>query len=38
MLLAEMVARGQVEIVGGGYYDPVLPMIPTNDSSASSRR
>jgi len=30
-LLGEMVARGQVEILGGGYYDPILPMIPTND-------
>ncbi|MBE3064296.1 MAG: DUF1926 domain-containing protein [Spirochaetes bacterium] len=30
-LLAEMVKRGQVEILGGGYYDPILPMIPTND-------
>lgn len=30
-LLCEMVARGQVEILGGGYYDPILPMIPTND-------
>ena len=26
-----MVARGQVEILGGGYYDPILPLIPTND-------
>ncbi len=30
-LLGEMVRRGQVEVLGGGYYDPVLPMIPTND-------
>jgi alpha-amylase len=30
-LLTEMVKRGQVEILGGGYYDPILPMIPTND-------
>ena len=30
-LLGEMVARGQVEILGGGYYDPILPLIPTND-------
>ena len=30
-LLEEMVARGQVEILGGGYYDPILPLIPTND-------
>ena len=30
-LLAEMVTRGQVEVLGGGYYDPILPLIPTND-------
>jgi 4-alpha-glucanotransferase len=30
-LLGEMVQRGQVEILGGGYYDPILPLIPTND-------
>jgi hypothetical protein len=30
-LLAEMVRRGQVEVLGGGYYDPILPLIPTND-------
>ncbi len=31
MLLAEMVKRKQVEIIGGGYYDPILTMIPVND-------
>ncbi len=31
MLLAEMVKRKQVEILGGGYYDPILTMIPAND-------
>jgi 4-alpha-glucanotransferase len=30
-LLGEMVGRGQVEILGGGYYDPILALIPTND-------
>ncbi len=30
-LLEEMVGRGQVEVLGGGYYDPILPLIPTND-------
>ena len=30
-LLAEMVTRGQVEVLGGGYYDPILPLIPMND-------
>ncbi len=31
MLLVEMVKRKQVEVLGGGYYDPVLSMIPAND-------
>lgn len=31
MLLTEMVARRQVEVLGGAYYDPFLPMIPAND-------
>jgi len=31
MLLEEMVKRGQVEMLGGGYFDPVLSLIPTND-------
>ena len=30
-LLKEMVRRGQVEILGGGYYEPVLPVIPERD-------
>lgn len=30
-LLGEMVGRGQVEVLGGGYYDPILPLIPMND-------
>jgi 4-alpha-glucanotransferase len=30
-LLGEMVKRGQVEVLGGGYYDPILPMIPMSD-------
>ncbi|TFG84159.1 MAG: DUF1926 domain-containing protein [Spirochaetales bacterium] len=31
MLLEEMTARRQIEILGGGFYDPVLPLIPTSD-------
>jgi hypothetical protein len=31
MLLIEMVKRKQVEILGGGYFDPILTMIPSND-------
>jgi 4-alpha-glucanotransferase len=30
-LLGEMVGRSQVEVLGGGYYDPILALIPTND-------
>ena len=30
-LLGEMVGRGQVEVLGGGYYDPILPLLPMND-------
>ncbi len=30
-LLDEMVKRKQVELVGGGYYDPVLPLVPLID-------
>jgi alpha-amylase len=29
--LKALVARGQVEIVGGGFYEPILPMIPSHD-------
>jgi alpha-amylase/alpha-mannosidase (GH57 family) len=31
MLLDEMVKRKQVELLGGGYYEPVLSMIPNSD-------
>jgi alpha-amylase len=29
--LRRLVARGQVEIMGGGFYEPILPMIPPQD-------
>jgi alpha-amylase len=29
--LRRLVERGQLEIVGGGYYEPILPMIPPRD-------
>ena len=29
--LRRMVRRGQVEILGGGFYEPILPMIPPGD-------
>jgi 4-alpha-glucanotransferase len=31
-LLRKMVDRGQVEILGGGYYEPILSVIPENDA------
>jgi alpha-amylase len=29
--LAELVASGHVEIIGGAFYEPILPMIPRRD-------
>src|SRR5947209_16381582 len=29
--LRRLVARGQVEILGGGFYEPILTMIPPRD-------
>lgn len=29
--IAEMVKRGQAEILGGGYYEPILSVIPPSD-------
>lgn len=37
-LLKLMVGRGQVEIVGGGYYEPVLTVIPDGDGLGQIRR
>ena len=34
VLLRKMVARGQVEILGGGYQEPILPMLPRRDRRA----
>jgi alpha-amylase len=36
--IAELVKRKQVEIVGGGYYEPILPSIPDTDKVAQIRR
>ncbi|MFA5148057.1 MAG: alpha-amylase/4-alpha-glucanotransferase domain-containing protein [Candidatus Omnitrophota bacterium] len=30
-MLKEMVGRGQVEMLGGGYYEPILTLIPERD-------
>ena len=31
MLLNELVKKKQVELIGGGYYSPILPIIPSKD-------
>jgi alpha-amylase len=33
-LLRELVSSGQVEIIGGGFYEPILPIIPERDARA----
>jgi len=30
-LLGELTARGQMELLGGGFYEPILPIIPEAD-------
>jgi 4-alpha-glucanotransferase len=32
--LRQLIARGQIELVGGGYYEPILPAIPDRDKMA----
>lgn len=36
--LGELVRRGQVEVVGGGYYEPILISIPPQDRIEQIRR
>ena len=36
--VAALVQRNQVEIVSGGYYEPILPSIPDRDKTAQIRR
>ncbi len=36
--LCELVARGQVELLGGGYYEPVLASLPDRDRIGQLRR
>jgi hypothetical protein len=31
MLLEDLLSRKQIEFLGGGFYDPVLPLIPLSD-------
>jgi alpha-amylase len=33
MLISDMVKRRQIELLSGGFYDPVLSMLPTKDRS-----
>ena len=36
--VAALVSRGQVEVMGGGYYEPVLPAIPDRDKTSQLTR
>src|SRR4030067_3213272 len=36
-LVEEMTGRGQLELLGGGFYEPVLPIIPEEDRSGPRR-
>lgn len=36
--IAELTSRNQVELVSGGYYEPILPSIPHSDQLAQIRR
>ncbi|MGH2481012.1 MAG: alpha-amylase/4-alpha-glucanotransferase domain-containing protein, partial [Ktedonobacteraceae bacterium] len=36
--VAALVKRGQVEMVGGGYYEPILPSIPDADKIGQIRK
>ena len=36
--VAALVARGQVEVLGGGYFEPILPSIPDRDKALQLTR
>jgi len=36
--VAALVRRGQVELLGGGFYEPILPMLPSRDRRGQLRR
>ncbi len=36
--LAELVKRDQIEIMGGGYYEPILPAIPPADRAGQIKK
>lgn len=35
--LKSLVKAGQIEILGGGYYEPILPLIPDDDKTGALR-
>jgi len=35
--LRQLISRGQVEIMGGAYYEPILPIIPDEDKKGQIR-
>jgi alpha-amylase len=37
-LVGELLRRGQVEILGGGMYEPILPVLPERDALRQLRR
>ncbi len=37
-LLSKMVQRGQIELLTGGFYEPILPMIPDRDKVGQIRK
>ncbi|MBU0508412.1 4-alpha-glucanotransferase, partial [bacterium] len=37
-LVGKLVERGQVELLGGGFYEPILPVLPREDALEQLRR
>jgi 4-alpha-glucanotransferase len=37
-LLGDLAARGQVELLTGGFYEPILPMLPDADKVGQVQR
>ena len=38
LLIKKMAKRGQIEIIGGGYYEPIFSIIPIRDSIAQMKK
>jgi 4-alpha-glucanotransferase len=38
LLIKQMAKRGQIEIIGGGYYEPIFSIIPIRDSIAQMKK